>query len=312
MTLVPGHTLPALKNRPTLQKKLQERAVFLQAVRSFFNSHGYLEVETPIRQPVLIPEAQIIPFSCHNWFLQSSPELCMKRLLAHGHGQIFQICKCFRAQERGRLHLSEFTMLEWYRLHDDYEGLMAETEMLGREIAHNLAALPGFDAEVCALLTESSWQRLTVADAFDAYAGLSAVEALAMDCFDEVLVTEVEPHLGNEQPCFLYDYPAQLGSLARLKADYPEVAERFELYIQGIEVANGFSELTDVMEQRQRFSHEIAQNEDGSGGMPEKFLADLEQLSPACGIALGLDRLLMLLCGAGSIDEVVAFTSEEL
>ncbi|MEN8139877.1 MAG: EF-P lysine aminoacylase EpmA [Thermodesulfobacteriota bacterium] len=291
-------------------KKLRQRAAFLQAVRAFFQQHGYLEVETPIRQPLLIPEAQIVPFKSDGWLLQSSPELCMKRLLAQGQARIFQICKCFRAGERGRYHLPEFTMLEWYRSNDDYHGLMAETALFLAHLGSELAPVSGFSADVCQLLAASECESLTVAQAFALHADLDLAQALRQDCFDEVLVSQVEPNLGQDGPCFLYDYPASLASLARRKEAEPELAERFELYIRGVEIANGFSELIDAREQRQRFQAEIAVT---ASPMPERFLADLEMLeSEACGIALGLDRLLMLLTGATAIDQVVAFTPEDL
>jgi lysyl-tRNA synthetase class 2 len=154
-----------------------------------------------------------------------------------------------------------------------------------------------------------------VADAFASYASLPLTQALAADRFDELLTSEVEPHLGQERPTFLYDYPAQLAALARRKINEPEIAERFELYIAGIEVANAFSELTDPDEQRQRFTaDEIARRaqEKEPLPLPEKFLTELANLPPSAGIALGVDRLVMLLTDAATIDEVVAFSPEEL
>ena len=292
-------------------KKLEERAALLRAVRSFFYGQDYLEVETPIRQPVLLPEAEIIAVASENWYLQSSPEQAMKRLLARGHDRIFQICKCFRAQERGRRHLPEFTMLEWYRLHADYFSLMAETEEMVADVASSLAGRAGFSEKLCRQLASCQWRYLTVADAFQQYADMSATEAVERGSFDEILVSRVEPRLGVDGPCFLHDYPARLGSLARLKEDDPSVAERFELYIGGVELANGFSELTDAREQRRRFAAELAEMA-AAGPLPEKFLAELDHIPAACGIALGIDRLLMVLTGAEEIDSVVAFTPEEL
>jgi lysyl-tRNA synthetase class 2 len=296
-------------------QRLQQRAALIQAVRFFFMARRYLEVETPIRLPALIPEAHIVPLPSASWFLQTSPELCMKRLLAAGVPRLFQICKCFRDRERGQRHLPEFTMLEWYRLAGDYQDLMIETQALLQELAASVQADPGFDQHVAALLLQPDWQKMTVQEAFARHAPLALEAALATDCFEEMLVVHVEPRLGRDRPCFLHDYPVALGSLAKTSTADQGVAERFELYIQGVEVANGFSELTDPVEQRRRFLAEaaLAHRQGVSfGEMPEKFLEDLAAVETACGIALGLDRLVMLLTGAACIDEVVCFTPEAL
>ena len=299
---------------------LQQRATLLQAVRTFFIDRGYIEVDTPIRLPVLLPEANILPIASDNWFLQPSPELCMKRLLARGCAQLFQICHCFRAGESGRLHHPEFTMLEWYHAGWDYIDLMGECEQLIHGLCVSSAGLSGLlpDGSIqrgdCLVDTTPPWPRLTVAEAFRQYAGAEVLEVLARGCFDEVLVTEVEPQLGRESPVFLYDYPVALGSLARCRRDNPQVAERFELYIAGVELANGFSELVDAREQRQRFSAEIAtmRTSGRMASMPELFLADLTRMHETAGIALGLDRLLMLLCGREQLADILPFIYEEL
>jgi len=291
---------------------LNRRAEIIQRIRTFFINRGYLEVETPIRLPCLIPEAHIEPEQASGWFLQTSPEMCMKRLLAAGHNEIFQICRCFRRHERGSRHLPEFTMLEWYRAGIDYVALMAECTDLLRFVAVPVDAP---DRSAAALLGKADWEYLTVSRAFELYAPVSVDRALEEDSFDEILVRDVEPNLGRGRPTFLHDYPAALGSLARLKNGDNRVAERFELYVDGLELANGFSELTDADEQRLRFIRERALIEGQgrqSGPMPDRFLADLGELQSAAGIALGVDRLVMLLCGARSIDEVVAFTPENL
>lgn len=296
-------------------QRLQQRAAIIQAVRFFFVAHGYLEVETPIRLPALIPEANILPLPSASWFLQTSPELCMKRLLAAGVPRLFQICKCFRGSERGSRHLPEFTMLEWYRSGGTYQDLMAETEAFLQHLATEFSKEATYDQEIVSLFCQSSWQRLTVRDAFERHAPLSLEQAMADDCFDEVLVDHVETHLGIDRPCFLHDYPLALGSLAKTSGQDSEVVERFELYVRGVELANGFSELTDPVEQEKRFAKEaeLAQGQGTFfGEMPGKFLEDLGCIDQACGIALGVDRLIMLLAGAKSIDEVVSFTPEEL
>jgi elongation factor P--(R)-beta-lysine ligase len=288
------------------------RAAIIQAIRAFFIEREFLEVETPVRLPCLAPETHIEPIRSADWFLQTSPELCMKRLLAAGHPKVFQICKCFRAQERGKRHLSEFTMLEWYHVDSSYLQLMEDCEQLFRFLMKRLALQ--FASGGLSTLG-APWERVTVADAFSQYAAISSDAALAENIFDKILVEDVEPHLGKNVPTFLCDYPADLGSLARLKKNDPLIAERFELYVDGIELANGFSELTDPIEQRLRFEKEQEScREHGRipGPMPEKFLEELNSLSSAAGIALGVDRLVMLLCGAEKIDDVVSFTPEAL
>ncbi|GBE53668.1 elongation factor P--(R)-beta-lysine ligase [bacterium BMS3Bbin14] len=300
---------------------LAQRSSLLQAVRSFFIARRYLEVDTPARLPVLLPESYILPFTSEGWFLQTSPELCMKRLLARGCPQLFQICHCFRRQELGRYHQPEFTMLEWYHTGWSYLELMAECEDLVRELAGGAESLAG----VCGPATlrrdgqrislAPPWERLTVEAAFLRFAGMPVREALDRDCFDELMVTAVEPHLGRDKPVFLYDYPAERAALARRKKENDAVAERFELYIAGIELANGFSELVNPAEQRQRFAAEISRRRKAGEPpvlMPERFLDDLGRLDETAGIALGLDRLFMVLLGAETVADVVSFAGDDL
>ena len=295
------------KRRPTLEA----RARIVQAIRAFFMAGGFLEVETPQRIPVNAPELHIDAVRSGTWSLHTSPELCMKRLLAAGYPRLFQICRVWRKAERGSRHLPEFTLLEWYRSDADYNNLMDDCEALLRILVPTgTLKVQGTEIDLSA-----PWQRMSVADAFATYASLPLALALAVNRFDELLTSEVEPRLGQVRPTFLYDYPAQLAALARRKADEPEIAERFELYIAGIEVANAFSELTDPDEQRQRFtSDEAARRAQGKDPLPlpEKFLTELANLPPSAGIALGVDRLVMLLTNAATIDEVVAFSPEEL
>jgi len=292
-------------------RALAERSAIFSRVRSFFQEKGYLEVETPFRIPAPAPEAQIDAIPAAGWFLQTSPELCMKRMLAAGYPRIFQICRCWREGERGTRHLGEFTMLEWYRAEADYLFLMEETEAL----VTAAASTPKLCYRGLSIDLSLPWERITVADAFELHAGTSVSEALEAGTFDELMVEHIEPQMGIARPTFLYDYPASCSALARLKKSDPTVAERFELYIGGLEIANAFSELTDPVEQRSRFEAEASER--ASLGklpypMPEKFLSALTRMPDASGIALGLDRLVMVLLDAGSIDEVVAFTPEEL
>lgn len=288
-------------------KGLHSRAAFFRAVRSFFDSHAFLEVDTPIRQPLVIPEQNISHIPSGNHFLQSSPELYMKRLLAtSGCDQIYQVCRCFRHGERGRLHLEEFVMLEWYCKNADYKDLMRDCEQLIRFLCLTLKG-HSFPLDV-----EQPWEYLTVAEAFFKYSSMSAGEALQKDCFDELLVEDVEPQLGRTCPTFLYDYPLELASLAKQKTEQPELAERFELYITGVELANGFSELTDPQVQRERFLAEYAAMESEHNTMPEQFLTALGQLDEAAGIAMGLDRLFMLFRGSDNLQEIISFSPEQL
>ncbi|MBU0485534.1 MAG: EF-P lysine aminoacylase GenX [Proteobacteria bacterium] len=293
---------------------LKQRAAIIQAVRCFFMGRGFLEVETPVRIPAPAPEVHIEPETSGGWFLQASPELCMKRLLAAGAINIFQICKCFRRGERGRLHLPELTMLEWYRVGANYEDLMTDCEDLlrfvGREIGRDSIEFGGRQVSLT-----GDWPRITVEEAYRRYGSMEVAAALAADKFDQEMVCHIEPELGLECPAFLVDYPASLASLACLKKDDAMVAERFELYVAGVELANGFSELNDPDEQRLRFEQEmerIIANGRQPGPLPERFLTELALMPEAAGIALGIDRLVMLFTGKSTIDEVIAFQPEYL
>ena len=298
---------------------LQFRAALFHLVRSYFRGQDFLEVDTPIRQPVLLPESNITPIASGSWFLQTSPEQCMKRLLAREGQNIFQICPCFRADERGSRHLEEFTMLEWYRSDADYSDLMADCRALLDYVLEGLNQQQKYGAIVArsclgTMVVDQEWQTVTVAEAFSRWGKMPLEEALNSKRFDDVIAIDIEPHLGLQSPTFLYDYPAECASLARLKKEDANLAERFELYIDGLELANGFSELTDASEQRIRFEEELDRIEQRDGArppMPEKFLADLDRLDRAAGIAFGLDRLLMLLLSVSTIDEVVSLSADD-
>jgi lysyl-tRNA synthetase class 2 len=294
---------------------LTARAEIIHEIRRYFRDRDYLEVETPLLIPAPAPEAHIDAIPVNSWFLHTSPELCMKRLLAAGYERIFQICRCWRQNERGRKHLPEFTMLEWYRTGCDYRELMDECEALVREVAETVGKGNGISFHGRQIDFTRPWERIPVREAFRRYAPFSMEEALQRDLFDEVMVEDIEPHLGSSQPTFIHDYPASRGALARLRQDDPSVAERFEFYISGLELANAFTELTDVEEQRERFADEEKfRRELGKAPypLPEKFLDELTEMPPSAGIALGIDRLVTLLTDAATIDDVVAFTPEEL
>lgn len=296
-------------------KCLEIRSVVIQAIRDFFTGSHYLEIDTPILCPSIIPEAHIDPVTTGTQFLQASPELCMKRLLSRGFDKIFQICKCFRKDERGQHHLSELTLLEWYTKDNTYLDLMDQCRKLIQFIAARLNLKDQIRYQDDLIRLSAPWETLTVEKAFDMYADRSLDQALKNGSFDETLSLQIEPHLGATAPVFLCDYPAELASLAKLKTETSAYAQRFEFYIAGIELANGFTELTDPLEQHHRFKIEnhirISDNRNPIP-IPVKFLKDLETMPEAAGIAMGIDRLIMIFCNAVSIDEVVAFTPETL
>jgi elongation factor P--(R)-beta-lysine ligase len=298
-----------------ISKHLFQRATVISAIRRFFVQSGYLEVETPLRIPAPAPETHLDAQGSGNWYLQTSPELCMKRLLAVGYDRIFQICKCFRKGERGRYHLPEFTLLEWYAANTDYRDMMVQTEALIRHVARQTGLNGKIHFKCHVVDLEKTWQRISVQEAFKQYAAVSLEEAMAGDVFEDVLTAEVEPFLGISSPVFLCDYPAEMAALARLKHEDPRYAERFELYIGGVEICNAFSELTDPEEQRKRFEKDNRTRKSmGKEVYPEAlpFLEALAAMPEASGNALGVDRLVMVLGNHDDIKSVTAFTPEEL
>ena len=298
-----------------IRPNLVRRARIIDGVRAFFGSAGFLEIETPVRIPAPLPEAHIDAQPSGAWFLQPSPELTMKRLLAAGYERIFQICRCFRRDERGDRHLPEMTLLEWYVADADYRLLMQQCEQLIVFLARRLTMGSHLKVRGHSIDLTPPWERLSVADAFERLGGMTVEDACERNCFDEVMGLAIEPRLGLDRPVFLCDYPARCGSLARLKPGNPSVVERFELYIAGLELCNAFSELADPMEQRTRFEAENRIRKDHGRivyPMAEPFLQALAHMPAAAGIALGIDRLVMLLTDADAIDDVVAFTPEEL
>lgn len=295
---------------------LQIRAQVIRAIREFFWDQGFLEVETPLLIPANAPEEHIDPVPTLSWHLQTSPEICMKRLLCRGHRRIFQISHCWRAAERGTRHLSEFTMLEWYRTDADYLDLMQDCRDLLRFVAGRCASGRKFSRNGHQIDPEAEWRRISVQEAFLRFAQADVLEAVKKGIFDDLVVSKIEPALEKiDVPVILSDYPAEMAALARLKHDAPRYAERFELYLGGLELANGFSELNDPQEQRRRFeeANRIRQERGATTlPMPEPFLTELSAMPPSAGIALGVDRLVMLTAGCETIDEVVAFRPEDL
>lgn len=313
---------------------LRLRARLLERIRAFFSARAVLEVETPVFSSAAATDPALLSFTTrytgplfprgHNFFCHTSPEFPMKRLLAAGSGSIYQICKVFRNGESGRLHNPEFTLLEWYRVGFDHRQLMDEAITLVTEIlaGHRMLASP---------------EKLTYREAFERYCGIDphtadyqtladAVSRHAIqidldtqhenpDILRDLLLTHViEAQLGCGQITALYDYPVSQAALARISTGNPPVAERFELYLDGIELANGFHELTDAAEQQRRFEHDQARRR--ATGLPvvpadERLLSALRAgLPESAGVALGFDRLVMLAVGAKNLREVMAFPAD--
>ncbi|MCY3680639.1 MAG: EF-P lysine aminoacylase EpmA [Gemmatimonadetes bacterium] len=318
----------------SVQANLRKRAKIIAGIRRFFDEKGFVEVETPLMvpQPGMEPhlEAFQTMYEMRQFYLHTSPEYAMKRLLAGGFERIYQVCKVFRHEPVGRMHTPEFTMLEWYRAFADYTEIMVDTEYLIAGLATDLYGEPVVRTGEYAVDLTPPWERLSVRESMLRYAGITADPYLETGAFirqaghatvDEddppdvaffkVFLDRVEPHLGVQKPAILYDYPAPMAALAKRKSSAPDLAERFEVYIAGVELCNAFTELNDPDEQRQRLEEEVAQRvREGNPAYPidERFLAALEYgMPPSGGIALGVDRLIMLLTGASSISEVMAF-----
>ena len=291
------------------------RARVIRAIRSFFETRGFLEVETPLRIPANAPEEHIEPYMSEEQYLHTSPEICMKRLLCRGHDKIFQICKCWRSGERGSKHVPEFTMLEWYRANSDYYDLMKDCEELLLFVSEACIGSKSISYNTNTIAMNDGIVTITVNEAFKTFSDISMIDAVRDGSFDERMVTQIEPELIRDKPLILMDYPIEMAALARPKSGDPSVAERFELYAGGLELANGFSELNDPAEQRIRFSLANLKRMDAGHAhlpLPEPFLQELPLMPPSAGIALGIDRLVMLFAGTETIDDVVTFTPEQM
>ncbi len=312
----------------------------IRAIRRFFDERGFMEVETSILQVCPTMELHTHGFKTQlkgvdlkpigDLYLHASPEFEMKKLLVAGLPKIYQICKTFRNAEETVLHSHEFTMIEWYRTDTDYDAMMDDCQELLQSCAQSLNITHYKHKDnICDPFRP--WQRISVADAFKTYANIDLGECLddtelfqiaiqeqgirtaQDDCWDDlffrVMAEKIEPYLGMDVPCILYDYPASMASLSRKKPSDPRYAERFELFVCGVELANAFSELTDAKEQRARFEHEMDAKQKMYGHrypIDEDFLAALEHgMARASGIALGIDRLAMLSCGADDIKDVL-------
>ena len=275
---------------------ITQRDVLMRGIRTFFYDRGYTEVETPIRLETPCMELHIDAEPSGDHFLRTSPEIFHKQMLAAGHERIFEIGKCFRKGERGALHHPEYTMLEWYQAGADYMDILDLTKALISNVWKTVS---------------TDWNVLTVSGAFLEHAGWDPAGNYDEDRFDLDLVEKVEPAIkAIGGPVVLKDYPAEAAALSRRKPGNPQVAERWELYIDGIELANAYSELTDPVEQRARFEECAAQRKAlGKEVYPidEAFIQSLEKMPASAGVALGVDRLLMLRIGASSLDAVLPF-----
>ncbi len=318
---------------------LQLRAVLLAAVRRFFDGRGYFEVDTPLLSHDRVVDPHLEPFVCEGpagpLYLQTSPEFAMKRLLAAGARAIYQVGHVFRAGELGRRHNPEFTMVEWYRTGDTHLEQMQVVEDLVVEVFRAAAERGGQPAS--SDRSQVPFSRTTYRDAFRRHTaedvipltatqleilarnrGIVIPDSLALadrDGWLNLLLAElVEPHLGKDRPEFVHDYPASQAALAILRPEDPPVAERFELYIDGIELCNGYHELTDPGELRRRIEAESKRRvAEGLSPLPvsNRLLAAMGAgLPPCAGVALGFDRLVMLAAGKTSVAEVIPFGFE--
>lgn len=317
---------------------LRRRGELTVATRQFFADRGYMEVETPYAVPAPGEEVHLATFRTERLhpdgkkealWLHTSPEFAMKRLLVAGAGPIFQLARVWRNAEGSARHAPEFTMLEWYRPGANMDSLIAETATFLRAVLPVSVSSAGVTTDL------SRVERLTVAEAFHRYAGADVLgtaddaPALAAgsgarlrdgetweDLFFRLLLERIEPHLGRECPTFLTHWPAAQAALARRSPDDPRVAERFELFVAGIELANAFVELTDAAEQRIRFVDDRARRHAMYGEdwqLDEDFLAALTHgMPPSAGIAVGFDRLAMLAAGADRIGQVLWLPQADL
>ena len=282
---------------------LKKRAKIISAIRSFFESKKFVEVETPIRTPAPLPEQNIDALKCGNFYLATSPEPYMKRLLAGGFDKIFQITKCFRNAEIGDKHNIEFTMLEWYRRDAGYLKLIDDVKNLLNFICDKANCNKIFsDCEIISL--DDAWKEFTGTALDDIPDGFE---------FDKTMVEIIEPNLPENKPVVITDFPAVFSPMCKQKSDKPFRAERLEIYINGIELANGCTEQIDKNLQTKRLRDEQSKREKMGKDVypwPDKFVDSLDNMPPSAGMALGIDRLIMILCGVNNIEDVLTFSEK--
>jgi lysyl-tRNA synthetase class 2 len=305
---VPGRSW----NTAELVSALQQRSRAQAVIRRHFADQGFVEALTPTRVDCPGTDVYIDPVQSQGRWLITSPEFHHKRLLAAGVERLFEFARCFRHDECGPFHQPEFTLLEWYRCPAQVESVMADTEWLVHAVA---SALSGGQLvrEQARSSSEPPFERLTVREAFRRFAGIDDVASYAREREDDYFqawVDHVEPGMrGLLRPTFLLEFPLSQAALARPCPEAPEYAERFELFVHGVELCNGYGELTDPVEQRRRFEHDNARRRElGKPALPidEGLLSALAELRPAAGNALGFDRLLALCLGT-TLDGVVPF-----
>ncbi|CAL7959849.1 Elongation factor P--(R)-beta-lysine ligase [Gammaproteobacteria bacterium] len=290
------------------------RAKTLAKIRDFFATRNVTEVETPLLSHSTNPAPHLNSFCLDDLYLQTSPEFAMKRLLAAGSGDIYQICKAFRESEIGRLHNPEFTILEWYRIGFDHHALMDEVNEFLKvtidapeakrftyeEIFAKFLKINPHESNVAQLKIVAQNNDLSISVLSDDH-----------DTWLQLLFTHlIEPKLGQESPVFVYDFPVSQAMLAKVRSGKPPVASRFEVYFKGIELANGFHELSDAIEQRKRFLHDLAERQELNLSpipLDENFLLALQNLPDCSGVALGVDRLLLLVANAFSLNEILCY-----
>ena len=302
---------------------LRQRAHLLRNVREFFHNKSYLEVETPVLSRFANPDPHIDSFEVSSfnqtYYLHTSPEFPMKRLLAAGAGSIYQICKVFRQGERGRLHNPEFTMLEWYRIGFDYHQLMDEIDELLHTVCNLSSSKKLTYSSIFKEVTGFDMHQSTVSNlrqfVFDNGVSLQGELGDDLDAWRDVVMTHfIEPGLGQDGPVFVYDYPVSQAALAQVRPGEEPAALRFELYFKGIELANGYQELTDREEQRRRFEAQQQQRQSLDKASPpyDQYLLQAlnEKIPLVSGVALGFDRLLMLLSDHRYLKDVLSFDSE--
>ncbi|ATI63920.1 elongation factor P--(R)-beta-lysine ligase [Edwardsiella tarda] len=306
---------------------LLKRASIMATIRRFFSDRGVLEVDTPSMSQATITDVHLVPFQTHfvgpgvaqgmTLYLMTSPEYHMKRLLAAGSGPIYQLCRSFRNEESGRYHNPEFTMLEWYRPHYDMYRLMNEVDDLLQQVlecesAETLSYQQAFIRHLDVDPLSADKTQLREAAAKLDLSNVADKEEDRDTLLQLLFAFGVEPHIGKERPAFVYHFPASQASLAQISTEDHRVAERFEVYYRGVELANGFHELTDADEQRLRFEQDNRKR--AALGLPqqpldEHLLAALAHGMPdSSGVALGVDRLIMLALSAERLSEVIAFS----
>lgn len=332
-----------LKTDPEYWERMLTRSAVIAATREFFISEGFLEVETPILVKVPGMEPNLQPMTVGkdgraSGYLITSPEYAMKKLLAGGLERIFEITKVFRGGEpSGGMHNPEFTMIEWYRTEASYTDVMEDTERMVEAVARKTTGSPLVTYQGNTIDLSAPWQRMSVSEAFTRFCDIDlakgvddahwfravlekkGVEVTDDESFDDMFfrtfLSDIEPHLGLEKPVILYDYPASMAALSRIKENDPRFAERFEVYCAGLELCNAFSELDDPEEQRIRLEKE--QDQRREAGKPvfdidRQFIEAVGEMSASAGIAFGMDRLVMLLTDASSIDDVLFFPAKDI